>query len=79
MGSGLGGRGDIVEGEVAERQVPGGEQLHCASLTLYILLLVLLLLLFLLSLCCPIKLSLSQPKRFYLFSSDSPRHPTGGW
>ena len=64
---GQGRGGGITAREQAEHEVPGGEQLHCASLTLYILLLVLLLLLFLLSLCCPVKLSLSQPTSSHLF------------
>ena len=57
----------IMAQERAEHSVPGGEQLHCATLALDTLLLVLLSLLFLLSLCCSIKLFLSQPARFYLF------------
>ena len=65
-GSWLGGEG-IAAQEWAEHQVLGGEQLHCTSLALYILLLVLLLLLLLLSLFCPVKQSLSQLMRFYLF------------
>ena len=34
------GGGGIAAWERAEHQVPGGEQLHCASLSLYVLLLV---------------------------------------
>lgn len=49
-------------------EIVGSEQLHCTSLASCITLLVLLLLLlFLFSLCCSIKLSLSQPKGFYVF------------
>ena len=63
-------------------RVPGGEQLHCASLFLYTFSLVPLLLQFL---CvCPSKLPLSPPSRFrflFLLSPPSPPHPTamGGW
>lgn len=60
------GGGGMTAWEQAEHWVSRGEQLYCASRALYILLLVLWLL-FLLSLCCPIKLILSQFMRFNLF------------
>lgn len=70
-------RGEMAAWGQAEHWVLPDEQLLCASLAFYTLLLILLLLLFLLSLCYPVKLSLSQLMRFYLFSSDSPPHPSG--
>ena len=79
MGSGPGGALDFRWGEAAERQVPGGEQLHCASLFVYSFISTVVVVV--ISLCCPSKLPLSQPSRFqgfFLFSPPSPPYPTGG-
>ena len=74
MGGGLSRVGGTAAWGCAGHQSAGGEQLHCASLVLYILAVVLLLLLFFLF--CPNKLSLSQPTSFSFFSDSLP-HATG--
>ena len=78
-GVGLGG---ITAQELTGHQSVSGEQLHCASLVLYIPIPLLLLSFYyyyhyyFLPLC-PIKLSLSQPTSFTVFFNSLP-HPTRG-
>ena len=67
MGRGVSHGAGIAARESAGHWSATSEQLHCASLILYILLLLLLLLLIIISLCCPIKLSLSQLMSFMGF------------
>ena len=80
-GVGLGG---ITAQELTGHWSASGEQLHCASLVLYIQILLLLLLPF--YYCyyhyyclpfCPIKLFLSQPTTFTFFLHNSLPYPTG--
>lgn len=59
------GQGAVAARGLAGHRSDDGEELHCESLALYILLLLLSLLFPLLF--CPIKLSSSQPTIFYLF------------
>ena len=79
----LGGVGQgaaITARELSGYRSAGGEQLHCASLALYIIIIIIILLLLslLFYFISIIKLFLSQPRSVsHSYSSDSLPHPIG--